>query len=85
MDRREELIAAAVDAYELHANNVGISCREDDLAGPAFAGLAEVMAEEGHGTADDLRRFIEEHNAEIWHRVGENWFTMHELRRGERD
>jgi hypothetical protein len=84
MDRREELIAAAVDAYELHSNNAGISRRGDDLGGPAFPGLEELMAAAGHGDAADLRRFIDEHEEAIWLRLGDSWEAMHGLRREQR-
>jgi hypothetical protein len=85
MDRREKLIAAAVDTYELHSDNAGISRRGDDLTGPAFPGLPELMSAAGHGDADDLRRFIDEHEAEIWHQLGDNWEAMNKLRREQRD
>jgi hypothetical protein len=79
MDKREMLIAAAVDTYELHSDNVGISRRGDDLGGPAFPGLAEAMAAAGYGEGEELQQFIEGHEAEIWRRLGDNWFDMHEL------
>jgi hypothetical protein len=82
MERREELIAAAVDTYELHSDNAGIQRRGDDLGGPTFPGLAEAMAAAGHGDTSDLQRFIEEHEAEIWRRIGDNWEAMYDLRLG---
>jgi hypothetical protein len=78
---REELIGAAVDTAELDSANMGITRRGDDLAGPSFPGLAEAMAAAGYGGVGMLREFIEENEAEIWRRLGDNWFALLEIRR----
>jgi hypothetical protein len=39
------------------------------------------MLEAGYGDAGYLQRFIEEHEAEIWRRLGDSWTDMHDLRR----
>ena len=37
------------------------------------------MAAAGYGEGEELQQFIEGHEAEIWRRLGDNWFDMHEL------
>jgi hypothetical protein len=78
---REELISAAVDTAELDSANMGITRRADDLAPPVFPGLPEAMAAAGYGNVAELRAFIEENEAEIWRRLGDNWFALLETRR----
>jgi hypothetical protein len=39
------------------------------------------MAAAGYGGVGTLREFIEENEAEIWRRLGDNWFALLEIRR----